>query len=566
VTLLVWLEHFLIRYPELALFLVIAGGYWLGSFKIGAFSLGPVTGALFAGLFVGHFAHVPVSGALKSFLFLLFLFGIGYSVGPQFVQALKRDGLKPVLLAVIVGITGLAAAIGVAKVLRLDAGFAAGLLSGSLTQSAAMGTATDAINGLAMPEADRARFVAHVAVADAVCYIFGYAGVIIFVTVIAPALLRIDLKAEALKLEQTLGMTRAKPGLASAWRKFELRAYRVPEGSPLAGLTIAAAEARAPEHRLFIHGLRRGDRIIEAEPGTTIVPDDLIAISGPRQILVELVGPRGEEVEDNELLDVPVSSVDVLLMNAKLDRTTLADVSREDWTRGLYLRSVTRGGQEIPVAAGVVLQRGDVLRIVGPEPVVQRATAQIGASLAPGTSIDFVVLGVAIFLGGVAGVLASFSVGGVQISLSTSVGTLLAGLLVGHLRTRHPLFGRIPDGAIALMTSLGLAAFVGLTGIHAGPIFLTALREAGLGLLVGGMVVTLLPQVIGLLVGHFALRMNPILLLGGLTGSQTVTAAMAALQERSGSPVPVLGYTPAYPVANILLTTWGTIIVLAVAG
>jgi putative transport protein len=116
------------------------------------------------------------------------------------------------------------------------------------------------------------------------------------------------------------------------------------------------------------------------------------------------------------------------------------------------------------------------------------------------------------------------------------------------------------------MTSLGLAAFVGLTGIHAGPIFLTALREAGLGLLVGGMVVTLLPQVIGLLVGHFALRMNPILLLGGLTGSQTVTAAMAALQERSGSPVPVLGYTPAYPVANILLTTWGTIIVLAVAG
>src|SRR5215831_1340929 len=563
---LVWLEQFLVRYPELALFLVIAAGYWIGSFKIGAFSLGPVTGSLFAGLFVGQFADVPVSSMTKSFLFLLFLFGIGYSVGPQFMQALRRDGLKPVLLAVVVGITGLGAAIVVAKVLRLDTGFAAGLMSGALTQSAAMGTATDAINGLALPEADRARFVAHIAVADAVCYIFGYAGVIIFVTVVAPALLRIDLKAEALKLEQTLGMTRTKPGLASAWRKFELRAYRVPQGSPLAGLTVAAAEARAAEHRLFIHGLRREGRIIETEPGTRIVPDDVIGISGPRQAMVELIGPRGEEVEDTELLDVPVTSVDVLLMNAKLDGTTLADASREDWMRGLYLRSVTRGGQQIPVAAGVVLQRGDVLRIVGPEPVVQRATAQIGASLAPGTSIDFVVLGVAIFLGGVVGVLVSFSVGGVQISLGTSVGTLLSGLLVGHLRTRHPLFGRIPDGAIALMTSLGLAAFVGLTGIHAGPIFLTALREVGLGLLVGGVVVTLVPQIIGLLFGHFVLRMNPILLLGGLTGSQTVTAAMAALQERSGSPVPVLGYTPAYPVANILLTTWGTIIVLAVAG
>src|SRR6187431_1830064 len=177
---LAWLEQFLIRYPELALFLVIGAGYWIGSFKYGAFSLGPVTGALFAGLLVGQFAHVPVSGMTKSFLFLLFLFGIGYSVGPQFMQALKRDGLKPILLALVVGITGLAASLLVARFLRLDPGLAAGLLSGALTQSAAMGTATDAINGLALPEAERARFVAHVGVGDAVCYIFGSAGVIIF--------------------------------------------------------------------------------------------------------------------------------------------------------------------------------------------------------------------------------------------------------------------------------------------------------------------------------------------------------------------------------------------------
>ena len=563
---LVWLEQFLVRYPELALFLVIAAGYWIGSFKLGAFSLGPVTGSLFAGLFVGQFAPVPVSGMTKSFLFLLFLFGIGYSVGPQFMQALKRDGLKPVLLAVVVGITGLAASILVAKALRLDPGFAAGLLSGALSQSAAMGTATDAVNGLPLPEADRARFVAHIAVADAVCYIFGYAGVILFCTVVAPALLRIDLRAEALKLEQALGMSRAKPGLASAWRKFELRAYRLPEGSPLAGLTVTDAEARVPEHRLFIHRLRREGRILEVEPGMTLQPGDVIALSGPRQIIVERIGPRAEEIEDKELLDVPILAADVLLISPKLAGKSLADVSREDWTRGLYLRSVSRGGQDVPIAAGVVLQRGDLLRVVGPEPVVQNAAATIGAIIAPSSTTDFVVLGLAIFLGGVVGVLVSFSVGGMRISLSTSVGTLLAGLLVGHLRTRYPLFGRIPDGAVALMTSLGLAAFVGLTGIHAGPIFLSALREAGLGLLLGGMVVTLAPQIVGLAFGHFALRMSPILLLGALTGAQTVTAAMAALQERSGSPVAVLGYAPAYPVANILLTTWGSLVVLVMAG
>ncbi len=449
--------------------------------------------------------------------------------------------------------------------LQLDAGFAAGLMSGALTHSAAMGTATDAVNGLPLPESDRLLLVAHIAVADAVCYIFGYAGVILFCTVVAPALLKIDLKAEALKLENSLGMTRTKPGVASAWRKFELRAYRLGEGAPLVGLTVASAEARVPEHRLFLLRFRRGKEISEAEPGTILKAGDIIAVSGPRQVMVELLGARGDEVEDMELLDIPVTAADILLMNPELAGRNLGDLSKEDWTRGLYLRSVRRGNQEIPIAAGVVLLRGDVLRVVGPEPVVQNAAGRIGTVIASRTTIDFVVLGLAIFLGGLIGVLATFTVAGVKISLSTSVGTLLAGLLVGHLRTRYPLFGRIPEGAVALMTSLGLAAFVGLTGIHAGPIFMSALKEVGIGLLLGGMVVTLLPQIVGLLVGHYALRMNPILLLGALTGAQTVTAAMAAVQERSGSPVAVLGYTPAYPMANILLTTWGTIMVLVMA-
>jgi putative transport protein len=563
---LIWLEQFLVRYPELALFLVIAAGYWIGSFKFGAFSLGPVTGALFAGLVVGDFAHVPVSSMTKSFLFLLFLFGVGYSVGPQFAQAMKRDGFKPMLLAVVVCLTGLATAIVVGRVLGLDPGFAAGLMSGALSQSAAMGTATDAVNGLSVPEAQRALYVSHIAVADAVCYIFGYAGVITFITVIAPALLGIDLRQEALKLEQSLGMTRSKPGLASAWRKFEIRAYLLDEHSPLLGLTAAVAESRVPEHRLFIHRIRRGEQILEAEPGTVLAAGDVIALSAPRQLIVEWIGARAEEVEDKELLDIALISADVFLTERKLAGMSLREASQHYWARGLYLRSLTRGAEALPIAPGVVLQRGDVLRIVGPEPIVENAAKAIGVIIAPSNTIDFVVLGLAIFFGGLVGVLVSIPVGDIKIALSTSVGTLLAGLLVGYLRTRLPRFGRIPDGAVSLMTSLGLAAFVGLTGIHAGPIFLSALRESGIGLLLGGMAVTLVPQITGFCFGHFILRMNPILLLGGLTGAQTVTAAMAALQERSGSAVPVLGYTPAYPVANILLTTWGSVIVVVFAG
>ena len=258
-------------------------------------------------------------------------------------------------------------------------------------------------------------------------------------------------------------------------------------------------------------------------------------------------------------------ALEVMLARQDLAGRTLGEVARQDWARGVYLRGIRRGGETIPIAPGTELQRGDLLRIVGPEVAARAAAAHIGTVVQPTEATDFVVLGLAIFLGGVVGVLVQIPIGDMRISLSTSVGTLLAGLLVGHLRTRMPLFGRIPDGAVSLMTALGLAAFVALTGLHAGPIFFDALREAGIGLFLGGIVVTLTPLLVGLYFGRYVLRMNPILLLGALAGAQTFTAAMAAVQERSGSPVAVLGFTPAVPLGHILLTTWGTVIVGLIA-
>ena len=560
-----WIREFLVRYPELTLFLTIGIGYWFGAIRFWGFRFGPVTGSLFAGIAIGQLAHVPVSGTTKSFLFLLFLFGIGYSVGPQFMQALKRDGLRPIVLAVVVCTTGLVVAFAVARLLGLDAGFAAGLVSGALTESPAMGTATEAINLLPLPEAERVRLIAHIAVADAVCYLFGAVGVIWFCTEVGPRLLRIDLKAEAQQLEQALGIARGRPGVVSAWRPFELRAFRLPPDAPAVGMTLRDAEAMVPDSRVFVQRIRRGGEILDALPDLRLEAADVLAIAGRREVLLEVIGRRGEEVEDANLLNVPVMAAEVLLTDRGLAGRRLGEVAQEDWARSVYLRSISRGGQEIPVAAGTELLRGDLLRLVGPEGAVVAAASRIGPVVQPTEATDFVVLGLTIFLGGVAGVLVQIPVGDMRISLSTSVGTLLAGLLVGHLRTRMPLFGRIPDGAVSLMTALGLAAFVALTGLHAGPIFFGALKEAGIGLFLGGIVVTLVPQLVGLFFGRYVLRMHPILLLGALAGAQTFTAAMAAVQEKSGSPVAVLGFTPAVPLGHILLTTWGTVIVAMIA-
>ncbi|WP_291296954.1 TrkA C-terminal domain-containing protein [Elioraea sp.] len=561
-----WIESFLVKYPELTLFLVIGIGYWIGSFKLGPLKLGPVTGSLFAGIAVGQVAHVPVSGMAKSFLFLLFLFGIGYSVGPQFMQALKRDGLKPVALAAIMAVTGLLTAIAVAKLLGLDPGFAAGLLSGALTESPAMGTATEAINALPLPAEVRARYVAHIAVADAVCYLFGAAGMITFMTTIAPRLIGVDLVASARALEAELGITRMAPGTQSAWRRFEMRAYAVGESARVIGMTVAEIEAMAVPHRIVLHRIRRDGTYRDLARDDRLAAGDVVAVSGRREVLVELIGRNNEEVEDRALLDITVAMLDVLVTSRDVAGRTIAALASAEMSRGIYLRALLRGGEEIPVAPGTEVLRGDVLRIVGDVAATDRAAKLIGPIVRPTENTDFVVLGIAIFLGGLAGVLIAIPVGGMTISLSTSVGTLLAGLVVGHLRTRHPLFGRIPDGAIALMTALGLAAFVAMTGLHAGPIFFEAVAEAGIGLLVGGAVVTMMPLLVGLYAGFYLLKLHPQILFGAMAGAQTMTAAMAAVQERSESNVAVLGYTPAVPIGHILLTSWGTVIVNVMAG
>lgn len=563
-----WLATTFQKYPELAVFLVVGAGYWIGGFKFRGFGLGPVTGSLLAGILLGYFFEVPVSSMAKSILFLLFLFSIGYSVGPKFFQAMKGGGLRWVTLAVVMCGVGLGTAYAVARFLNLDPGFAAGLLSGALTESPAIGTASEAINALPLPAEERSRLVSHIAVADALCYVFGAFGVIVFCGQIGPWLLRVDLKAEAEKIEKELGIDRSIPGVFSAWRPFELRAYQLPEqNSRVAGLTVMEAERRVEGVRVFIERIRRNGRLFEPKPDTRLEPGDVVVLSGRREVLVELVGGSGaNEVEDREALDIPTAAFDVFVTNKAIAGKTVGEIARtSEEVRSVFLRGISRRGQEIPVAPGTVVERGDVLRLTGPEQAVTRVAAMAGQILKPTDSTDFVALALGVFTGAALGLAIIVPLGAMRIAIGTSVGVLVAGLLVGYLHSLRPTFARIPEGAIALMSALGLAAFVAMIGLSAGPHFVQALRDEGVGLFFGGMVVTMMPLIVGLYFGRYVLRLNPLLLLGALAGAQTMTPGLAAVQERSGSPVAVLGYSGTVAVGHILLTTWGTVIVWLIA-
>lgn len=287
-----------------------------------------------------------------------------------------------------------------------------------------------------------------------------------------------------------------------------------------------------------------------------------MAVLGRTEVLVKVLGPSSAEIVDPELLEIPVASYDLYVTSKDIAGKTLEQiVETVDPARGVMLRGITRAGNSLPIGLNLVVERGDTVHVTGPEDDVERLAPIVGRKIQPGEDSDIGVLGIAIFFGILAGAAIVFPVGRLHISLGTSVGTLLVGLSIGWARSTRPWFARIPDAAILFMRSIGLAAFVAMIGLKAGPIFVSAVKESGYLLFLGGIVVTLVPLISGILFGRYVLGLDPVQLLGGVAGAQTMIAGVAAVQEKSDSPIATLGYSYTVAIGHILLTTWGTIIV-----
>lgn len=546
----------------MGVYLAVGIGYVIGRFKFRGVGLGVVTGSLLGGVLLGNFFHVPVSDQAKAILFLLFLFGIGYSVGPSFFQNLKGDGWRWAVLGVFVPVVGLVVAYAVAHTLKLDPGYSAGLLSGALTESPVIGTASEAIRNLSVSDEQKQLWIGHIAVADAICYIFGTLGVIWCCSSLGPKLLRFDLKQESKKVEETLGIRHTKLGVRSAWEPVGVRAYTIRQDAKLVGKTVEDAERSASGARLFVERIRRAGEILEPVSTTVLKAGDTVAVLGRTESLVSLLGPRSSEVADAELLQIPVASFDLYVTSKVVAGKTLQEVvDTVDQSRSVMLRGIARAGEEIPIGANTVVERGDTLHLTGTEAAVEKLAKRIGRIIHPTEETDFAMLGVAIFVGVMVGAIIKIPLGSLKIALGTSVSTLLVGVLVGWMRSLRPWFGRVPDAAIAFMKSIGLAGFVAMVGLKAGPIFVSAVKEYGYVLFLGGMIVTLTPLMTGLFLGRYILKLNPALLVGGIAGAQTMIAGAAAAQEKSGSPIATLGYSYTVAFGHVLLTTWGTIIV-----
>jgi putative transport protein len=548
------------EHPELAVFLTLAVGFFIGRLRIGSFSLGTVVGTLLAGVLIGQL-DIKVPAIVKNVFFDLFLFTVGYKVGPQFFRGLRGDAMPQLAVTVVLCVSCLAAAVVASKLLGYDVGTAAGLLAGAFTESTVIGTAGDAISRLNLPAAEKTALVNNIPVAYAVTYLIGTGFIVWFLPNVGPRLMGVNLKDEAAKLQRSIGGADDDvPGVLSAFQRVTVRAYRVANQS-LVNKSVAQLEA-LPEHvRVVISRIRRHGALITATPDTIIQKDDVIAVMTHTGALVERGAAIGPEVNDPELLDFPVEVLDVVVTNKTVAGKTFRELATHEFARGVFLRSVVRLGQPLPVTLETPIDRGDVLNLVGARPDVDRAAKALGYADRPTAATDMIFVGLGIFLGGLFGLL-TVTLGGIPITLTASGGALIMGLVFGWLRALRPTFGRIPEAAVWVFDTVGLTVFIGVVGLSAGPSFVSGLQNSGASLLVVGLIVAVIPHTLAILFGRYVLRMNPVILLGACAGAGTVTAALRALQEVSQSKLPALGYTVPYAVGNILLTAWGPVIVV----
>jgi putative transport protein len=548
------------KYPELALFATLSLGYFFGQFKIGKVGLGTVASTLLVGVVIG-LADIKISPFTKSVFFYLFIFAIGYKVGPQFFHGLRGEGLQQALLTVIFCLIALGSVWAISMLMGYDKGLSAGLMAGAVTESATIGSASDAINKLGIPGATKDAAVSHLAVAYSVTYLFGSAGVAWFLPQVAPRILGIDLKAECAKKERELSGGKGEPGVgvSTAFAHFVARAFRV-SGSGGNGNRNVADFERAGAGLFSVERVRHGAAVMDAEPETLVAEGDVVAVVGRHEAVLKARAVFGEEVADMDLLEFPLETADVVITNKRLVGKTLRELGTQNG-RGVRLKRLVRLGHEVAFLLETRVERGDTLEIIGAPRNVARVAKEAGYVERPTPDADLTWLAAGIVLGVLIGIPA-LMFKGVAIGLGTSGGVLITGLVLGYLRSTYPVFGKLPAPAGWLLETLGLNTFIAIVGLGAGLSFVSGLKTFGLPLLVSGVVAVLLPHTLTLLIGKkFFPNINPAVLVGICCGAGTNTPALLATQEAAQSKVPVLGYAVPYAIGNVLIIAWGPVLV-----
>ncbi|MFV0678747.1 aspartate-alanine antiporter [Ottowia sp.] len=550
----------LLTNPVIALFLSVSLGYLIGRIKLGPIEIGGICGTLFVALLLGQLG-VTMSADLKNTAFALFIFSLGFTAGPQFFANI-RGGWRFGMFSVIEVVVALALTLGFALVFGFDPGTVAGIFAGSATESAVVGTASEAISHLNLPASQIEALQANVATAYSLTYLFGLVSIVVFATQIAPLLLRINLRHEAHKLAAELGQSGDEEGEGS-FPTFVERAFHLDEHAGLDQGLSAGEFERIYNWAVTVSGLKRGDALVEVDISTPLQKGDVLFIRGRRNAVIGVAQHLGQEVPMPHGVGFRVSTREVILSFAQAFGTNLrelGEIAPPELRRGVFVTGIRRMGNAIPSLPRTVLQQGDVLTLYGPEDVVAEAAARLGTELPPQDKTDFVFMGAGIVVGLLIGHI-SIMVGQMDLTLGLGGGALVSGLVFGWINMRRPALGALPTAASNFAKDFGLAVFIAAVGLQAGPAAITQLKTYGLVLPVLGVVVSVGPALVSLLLGRWVMKLPAPILLGAIAGQHCSTPTVTALVEKAGNGTPVIGYTVTYAISNVILPLMGPVVV-----
>jgi putative transport protein len=552
---------FLQQNPYLLLFFVVGLAVGIGRASIKGYGLGMVAGAIIIGAALSVTASLygvklELNNFVKSLFYYLFMYGVGLRVGPSFINSLKGDGLKFTVLALVSSVLGLAMVVIGAKLLSLPPGAAGGMLAGSQTMSAAIGSAEQAVTSgvVKLPPGMKPEDASGmIALSYGITYIWGTVGIILICKYL-PRWWGVDAKAAAKKYEEEFGVRDIEGGGLTGFRPFGLRAYRL-ENSTQVGQTIADFRKLNPEYRI-VNVSRAGEQL-GADPGLALRKGDIVALGGATQHLTEKMGLIGPEVADANTLNIPLDQAEILVTNKEYVGRTLESFRGADFAGHLQLTRLERGGVPFPAGLKTELQRMDVVSVVGLKSAVNELAAMWGRIARTNTATDLLTLSVGMIIGFFIGMI-EFPAFGAKIGLGNAGGLLLSGVIVSSIVSRLRFFGNTPNAARNVLEDLGLVVFVAIVGVNAGAGLLAQLSGAvALKIFVVGFIACSVPPFIVWAIGYHFFKINPAVLMGGVAGARSHSGPCREAAVEIQSSVPWIGFPVAYAVSGILLTVFG---------
>lgn len=547
--------------PYILLFFTVGMAVWVGKFSVKGYGLGMVAAAVVVGAAIATWAStygvkLQLDNFAKSLFYYLFMYGVGLRVGPAFFNSLKKDGITFTILAVICAGMGLFLVVFMSGILDLPAGAAGGVLAGSQTMSAAIGTAEMAVEQGAykIPEGSTPESIsAMIALGYGVTYIWGTVGIIL-VCKYLPRWWGIDATAAAKQYEAEHGVKNVDDAGITGYRAASLRAYRL-ESAAVAGKSIHDFRQSYPQYRIV--NVVRGDETLGADPATVLRQGDLIALGGRLEELTANMGLIGPEVPDAKVLNIPLDQAEILVLEKEADGKVLKSFAKEDFAGQLQINRIERAGEPIPLGSETTLKRFDVVYVAGLRGTIDKVAAKLGQIARPSTSTDLLTLSAGMVLGLLIGKI-NVPVGDFEVGLGNAGGLLLSGIFVSSLASRLRFFGSTPNAARNILEDLGLVTFIAIVGINAGATLLEQLTGAiALKIFIAGFVASTIPPFITWAIGYHFFKINPAVLMGGVAGSRSHSGPAREAAKEVGSSVPWVGFPVGYAVSGVLYTVFG---------